>query len=277
MAIPRILHQIYLKGWDSLPEETKESIRALRARNPGWEYRFYDAETAEAYIGEKFGSDVLRLYRRIDPAYYAARSDFLRYLVCYEAGGVYLDIKSSALRPLDEVLLADDEFLLSQWPGQRDLPLGRGWHRELLHVQGDEFAQWFVASAPGHPFLAAVLDATKDNISRYRFWKDDVGRRAVWRATGPIAYTLAIFPILAQHRHKFVKYESDLGFVYSIHDNDSVHRSRYGQHYWTLSRPLIETSRFETSMCEFWMGWARWKLHAAGKRLGLVREKPRGQ
>ena len=41
----------------------------LKARNPGWEYRFYDHAAALAYIGEHMGGDALRLCERVEPRF----------------------------------------------------------------------------------------------------------------------------------------------------------------------------------------------------------------
>jgi mannosyltransferase OCH1-like enzyme len=115
-SVPRIIHQVMMQGWDALPPEVAEGIAALRARNPGWEYRFYDAAAVEEFIERVYGTAMLRIYRSIDPVYHAPRSDLFRHLVCHAEGGVYFDIKSTALRPLDEVIRPDDAYILSQRP-----------------------------------------------------------------------------------------------------------------------------------------------------------------
>lgn len=133
-GIPRKLHHIFLEGWSALPRPFAENIAALRARNPGWQPRFWDAPTGEAFIAEVYGAEVLALYRRVDPRYYAARGDLLRYLVVHAEGGVYLDVKSSVTPPIDTILKPDDAFLLSQKAGNRDLPAEKGWIPELRPV-----------------------------------------------------------------------------------------------------------------------------------------------
>ena len=64
-----------------------------------------DADINE-YIGRAYGERLLGEFNRISPSYGATRADFFRYLLLYREGGVYLDIKSSMERPLDEVLQA---------------------------------------------------------------------------------------------------------------------------------------------------------------------------
>src|SRR4051812_16885289 len=67
-AIPRIIHQTY-RSLDALPASIRDSIAALRGRNPGWEYRFYDDEAMVRFIRDEYGLRVLSYFNRIDPRY----------------------------------------------------------------------------------------------------------------------------------------------------------------------------------------------------------------
>jgi len=253
-GIPRIIHQIFFAGQAAQPQDVQDSIAAMRAANPGWDYRFYDAPAAERFIAETYGPDMLAAYLSIDPVYYAARSDLLRYLLCYAQGGVYLDTKSAATRPLDDVLCRDDTFLISQWQELRDLPAGQSNHPETQHIAGCEYVNWFLVSAPGHPFLHAVIKAVLSNIATYNPFSDGIGRKGVLRMTGPIAYTLAIHSIRAAHPHRYVKFESDIGFEYSIYGNPFSHRVQFGPHYSLATQPIIIGSPAQRAATRLWYG-----------------------
>jgi inositol phosphorylceramide mannosyltransferase catalytic subunit len=253
-GIPRIIHQIFFPGQAAQPQGVRDSIAAIRAANPGWDYRFYDAPAAERFIAESYGAAILAAYLSIDPVYYAARSDLLRYLLCYAQGGVYLDTKSVATLPLDDVLRDDDSFLISQWKELRDLPVGQSNHPETQHIAGCEYVNWFLVSAPGHPFLHAVIEAVLSNIAAYNPLSDGVGREGVLRLTGPIAYTLAIHPIRSAHPHRYVKFEADIGFEYSIYGNPFNHRVQFGPHYSLATQPIIIGSPALRSATQVWYG-----------------------
>jgi hypothetical protein len=131
---------------------------------------------------------------------------------------VYLDIKSAATRPLDAVLQPNERFIIAQWPnGPTAKFQGAGWHEETQHIRDGEFQQWFVVAAPGHPFLKAVIENVLRNLTVYNPALHGVGKRGVMRVTGPIAYTLAIEPLLERYPHRRVDAERDLGFEYSIY------------------------------------------------------------
>lgn len=266
MSIPRIIHQFFGRGWDAVPHEAQEEISALRLRNPGWEYRFYDASNAERFILERYGKTMLNIYLSIDSGYAAARADLFRYLVCYSEGGLYLDVKSAAAKPLDSVFSADTQFVLSQW-GET--------HPEIAHVEGGEYAQWFIASAPGHPFLSTTIEKTVANIQDYNPFRDGNGRFGVLSLTGPIAYTLAIHPILDKHPHEYRDIKDDLGFVYSIYGDGTTHRTKLGNHYSRARRSIIRNKKPRTLAYNFWQVRIRplrnlvvWKFHGAMRRIG---------
>ncbi len=151
-------------------------------------------------------------------------------------------MKCSASRPLSEVLRPEDSFVLSHWnngPGE----LFRGWgiHPELKSLPRGEFQNWFIACAPKHPFLRAVIGRVMDNILRYDPARIGVGKRATLLTTGPIAYTQAIFPIKSKWPHRVADAVRDLGFVYSIFESEGAraHESRFKGHYATQKGPLV--------------------------------------
>lgn len=236
--IPRILHQIYLNG--ALPPVLASNVKSLLERNPRWEHRLYDSGCADRFIAEHYCERIRRAYEKIDHRYGAARADLLRHLIIYRCGGVYCDIKSTFELPLEDTIKPDDSYLLAQWRNSRGEPNeGFGLHHDLSHIPGGEFLTYFIVAEQKHPFTAAVIERIVENIEHYRPWSA-VGRTGVLRTTGPIAYTLAIHPILEQHNHRFVT-EQDLGAKPSIGEGYD-HSTVFGRHYSRLSLPVIRLS-----------------------------------
>jgi hypothetical protein len=227
--IPRIIHQTY--PGTNLPEALRENVADLVCANSDWDHRLYDDRAIERFISDHYPKEILSAYLRIKPEYGAARADLFRYLVIYRLGGVYLDIKSRFVRPIDEVVGGDEGIILSHWrnaDGQTHQ--GFGLHRELVDVAGGEFQQWHVIAAAGHPFLRAVIVRVLSNLDRYSPWTFGVGRIGVFRLTGPIAYTLAIHPLLGTAPAKVLSDETCLSLEYSI-TGDYVHRDAFQRHY----------------------------------------------
>lgn len=242
-VVPRLLHQTY--PVKSLPPEIRQNIDKIRQMNPGWEYRLYDDDDIVTFISQNYHPRVLEYYLRINPDYGAARADLFRYLLLYKRGGMYLDIKGSLARPLDEALRLDDVFLLSHWrnqPGEEYEGWGI-WPDIPARLPG-EFQQWYLVAPPGHPFLRAVLERVLHNIASYNPWVHGTGRLGVLRVTGPIAYTLALLPHLDEHRHRIVDCERDLGFQYSIYRQSGhrAHEALFRSHYSQLDDPVVRLS-----------------------------------
>jgi len=235
--IPCIIHQTF--PTKSLPWELQQNADKLRALNQGWEYRLYDDEDVLEFIKNNYDPNVLNYFQRINPAYGAAKADLFRYLLMYKCGGVYLDIKSSARKPFDNVFKYGDRYLLSVW-NKYDDGLFEGWgqHPELRHIEYGEFQQWFIACSPGHPFLKAVINTVLRNINLYNPIFHGVGKDGVLRLTGPISYTLAIESLLKKYKYRLVDSYSELGLEYSIYFEKS-HKFIFDQHYSTLKDSII--------------------------------------
>jgi hypothetical protein len=236
-TIPKVIYQVYTNP--ALTPVLEDNIRSIKALNPGWEHRLFGEADIEDFIRTAYGDAVLDYYYRINPEYLIARIDLFKYLLMYKQGGVYLDIKSSTEKPLDEVLRADDVFLLSRWPASRPQYQGWGKHRKLKRVGGHEFQQWHIIAAPGHPFLRAVVEAIFDNIERYNPVLHNTGKAGVVRLTGPVVYTLAIAPLLQKHRHRVVTSHEDLSLSYSVFERrGGSHRTMFKVYYSKLKDPI---------------------------------------
>lgn len=259
-AIPRIIHQTMTSR--DLPDIFTDNISKIKEMNQGWRHIFYDGEDRERFIGEHYGNKILAYYRRIDPRYGAARADLFRYLLMYKIGGVYFDIKSTTVRPLDEVIRPDDLYILSHWRNQAGEARAEwGMHDALKETGRGEYQQWHIVCAPGHPFLRAVIERVLRNIDAYRPWRERLGQHATVRVTGPIPYTKAIHPIRALHPHRLVEDESEIGLEYSILPGFD-HTRLFASHYVYLERPMIATRGVAWCGTQFYLA-ARWARNKA--------------
>jgi mannosyltransferase OCH1-like enzyme len=244
-TIPRLLHQTY--PTKDLPASLADNFRRLTALNPGWQHQLFAHDDIVVFIEKHYGPRILQYYDRIDSKYGAARADLFRYLLMYQIGGVYLDIKSSLTRPLDEVLSSSDSYVLSQWS---DRYPGSGRHAGLEHIPGGEFQQWHIVCVPGHPYLKAVIDNVLRNIDCYNPCWHSAGKWGVINLTGPIAYTRAIYPILQRHAHRIADFERDLGFIYTIFDEptkwkNNTHKTMFKWHYADMTHSIIRLRVFK--------------------------------
>lgn len=245
VRIPRVVHQTYFTK--QLPLEIQENIIALKQINPDWEFRLYDDKDIEQYIHQHYPS-LMSTFKKISPAYGVAKADLFRYLVIYNEGGVYLDIKSSVQQPLNTIIQDDDEYLLCHWqnsPGQ--IHQGIGFHRCIANPRG-EFQQWHVIARSGHPFLKAVIENVCHNIHHYNPFLHDTGGWGVVNLTGPIAYTLAIEPHLQKYSCRIADTNAEFGLIYSIYetkDFNHKHHKQLKKHYTECTESIVQLPLFQ--------------------------------
>ena len=116
---------------------------------------------------------------------------------------------------------------------------GRGLYKELAHIPGGEFEVWHVISARGNPCIKAAIEKIISNIYNYTPNKFGVGFWGALRTAGPIAYTLAVAPLLKTHKHRFVDIERDMKFRWTIYSDRYEHRKHSEIHYSKLTEPVI--------------------------------------
>jgi hypothetical protein len=240
--IPRHIYQC-VADKRRLAEPYAENIARLRGANPGYTHELFDDADILQFIRDELGPHHVDRFRRINDGYGAAKADFFRYLMIYKHGGIYLDIKSTADRPFDDLLSPDDQYILCQWLNDDPTHPCYKWGRfRDLRVPGGEYQQWHVMAVPGHPYLAAVITRMLMEMDNYAPWRQGYGHAGVVRTTGPVMYTRAIHPILNDYPHRLEHDERTIGLRYTIfarvHDHRAVDRES-AAHYIANPLPVL--------------------------------------
>ena len=247
MKIPRIIHQTVDNLQQVLPEY-ENNRQEMSKLNPLWKVKLYTSDDREDFIRSAYGNEILDAYLSIDHRYGAARADFFRYLVVLDLGGLYLDIKATATKPLDTVIYKEDTFIAAQWPtcidGVDMSSVGR--HKELSFR---EYQNWFLLSAPKHVILERVVEEILRNIKSYNPFINGVGKLGVLRTTGPIAYSKVVHKNLKVSGVRVATNE-ELGLKPTVHriidDQTPFPNKQSTPHYSSLRVPIISSSKFST-------------------------------
>lgn len=258
-----------------LPHDIEQNIEHLKRLNPEYEYHLFDDEDIKAFILEHYGEVIWGYYQRIAPIYGAARADFFRYLLVYQLGGVYLDIKSSLDKPLKEVLRVEDKFILTHWDNRSGEQYeGIGIYSELGSLPRGEYIQWSIASVAGHPFLRAVILQMLRNIDEYTPFRHGAGLWGVLRTTGPVMYTKvieAMRPTLVEGQdYRLLDKPQEIGLRYSIYDTAGVygHKKALKANYNKAYTPIIVTpDRPIYAKCAKYYLFARLAIRVLGDKL----------
>jgi mannosyltransferase OCH1-like enzyme len=101
---PKIIWQTHNYTIQELPEHLKKASATWKNLNPEWDHRYVD-HIERAEMIKKY-SDLFDMYKNTHPQYQA---DLWRYVVTYQFGGVYADMDSVCIKPLDYLLDSIDE------------------------------------------------------------------------------------------------------------------------------------------------------------------------
>jgi hypothetical protein len=186
--VPRIIHQTYFES--ITPEKYPNISRLMESfKQSGWEYRFYTDDMSLRFLSTHFPSEVREAYEALQPGAFkvsvrttiesfedkythiqlqanpknilSLQADLFRYCVLLIYGGVYADIDIMLESNLDRVVSPDVGFMIPQ-----DEP-GELLDRRMCLWNG------LIAVAPGHPFLAKVIETVVNNV-RNRFTSVDI-------------------------------------------------------------------------------------------------------
>lgn len=120
----------------------------------------------------------------------SSRPNFVPICLSGRLGGIYLDIKSKIRVPriFGNIIQPEDEAVLDIRLEDKE-PYRIRWHYGI-------YEQWFLAYAPGHPYLKITIDLIVKSINE-RVQIRSAGRagkfkHSIMRLTGPDAYSAAI-------------------------------------------------------------------------------------
>jgi len=146
---PKIIWMYWSQGIASLTGFRRLCVHSWRLWNPGWRLLLLDRETVATYVGP---AELPDFFDELEPG---MQADALRLALLARYGGVYTDVATLCLRPLDEWV----------WSEVAEGPSPRGMGAFYLACFGMEpgvsreyVENWFLAARRGNPFMRAWRD-----------------------------------------------------------------------------------------------------------------------
>lgn len=171
MTIPKIIFQTCSFKKDQIPDYIKVNVDTWIDKNPTWEYRYYDDDDCSTFVKEYF-PDLYKMFSSIKVPF--ARADFWRFLALYEFGGVYADIDTFCVNPLDDWLDINKDFISAE-----NYIIGLGYNIE----------DWFFANSTKNIVSKNIVDYMINRIKNSH--NDDNYYVSPWH-TNPYMFTEAI-------------------------------------------------------------------------------------
>ncbi|KAL9599288.1 MAG: hypothetical protein Q9219_003915 [cf. Caloplaca sp. 3 TL-2023] len=170
--------------------------------NPAHQHTLLDDRTGREIIQEHYGDDpnVLNTYLQLNST--ILRADYLRYLVLAAEGGIYSDLDTNAVKPIDEWY--DDSSkrpvraLVGMEYDQLDNPkLTEGMYLPL------QFCQWTLAISAHHPLMISMVNSVTDSLQRLARSRGvsmpdlEPTNEDVLLTTGPVMWSQTVFSYLS--------------------------------------------------------------------------------
>jgi mannosyltransferase OCH1-like enzyme len=205
-VLPKKIHQIWMGG--QLPDVFLKYTQTWKELNPDWEYKLWlDKDVKDIDIPDR---DLFNSIRRPEQ-----RSDFLRYHVLNQFGGIYADTDFRCLKSLNSLSYVD--FLIG-----------------IGYPQNVELYIGLIGSIPNHPILQKIINDM--TVIRHGGWQD------VFETTGTYFFTRKFFEVVTGYQKGIVPLPTD--YLYPF-PNQAGHERRdgdeyikpcsYAIHYWAVS------------------------------------------
>ncbi|WP_342071538.1 glycosyltransferase [Yoonia algicola] len=161
--IPKIIHQTWRDHNLPGPKAWAES---WKRQNPDWEYRFWTDDDLLALVQTHY-PELEKLFQSYPRP--VQRADMARYLILHHHGGVYADIDTECMAPLD-VIADETRIVFATEPFEHEFQAHRLGMDNMLF-------NGVMASPKGHPFWLHVCDAMV---------RCQHGKALVLETTGPL-------------------------------------------------------------------------------------------
>lgn len=144
---------------------TDRLVTSIKTQNPGYEYKFWNRRKVEELFKNPDFNKYYQLYQSM--RFHIEKCDYVRYLILYLFGGIYVDLDFHSQTSFDSIL-SREIALTEDPPSMVFLP----WKGEKAVFNG------FLASKPKHHFWINLLDYILYTYSP---------NKTVFDNTGPIA------------------------------------------------------------------------------------------
>jgi hypothetical protein len=98
--IPKIIFQTHEYKYKDLPNYLRQISLSWQNLNPGWEYIYHDKDEREKFVLIN-SPELHKIYKKVTKPHQA---DIWRYLILFINGGVYADMDSFCVTPMDYIL-----------------------------------------------------------------------------------------------------------------------------------------------------------------------------
>lgn len=149
MAIPKLIHYIWLQGAKNVPEKFHANIQATVNLNPDWNILIWDENSIREEL-KKIGGQYLQKFDSFKILH--QKVDFGRYAILYSRGGISVDIDAKAVKPFSQIpYINEKDFIVGYSSLDSVESKMQGYSKRIINNAT-------IISSQYNPILKEVLD-----------------------------------------------------------------------------------------------------------------------
>jgi hypothetical protein len=168
--IPKIIHNIWIEGYENLPNEYKVTYANIKKINPEWEFMIWDDEMIKKIL-KKYPSLYNMYiksnnYTEIDNN--KIKSDIARYIIMKEYGGLYFDIDFNCTSCFDELFLNENKKDKEAKNTIYIATSNTNFWNYIIPFQKAKYCSCFMAMDKNHPIWDSVIQKLKQATTKFQ-------------------------------------------------------------------------------------------------------------
>lgn len=108
--ISKTIWQTYETPIDQLPSKAQESLQTWKNLNPDWSHGYMSGDDREDFFRTEFGGEVFDTYMKYPMG--VMKAGLWRFAILYKNGGVYADLDTECVNPIDTWLDQQYDMIL---------------------------------------------------------------------------------------------------------------------------------------------------------------------
>jgi hypothetical protein len=237
--IPKIIHNIWIQGYENLPNENKVTYANIKKLNPEWDFMIWDDEMIKKML-KKYPS-IYNIY--IKTSNYTEidnntiKSDIARYIIMKEYGGLYFDIDFNCTSSFDELFLNENN-------DNNDNNETNGTKKNTIYIASSNANLWsyinpfqktkycscFMAMDKNHPIWETVIQKLKNATTKFQIREAlDISLQESENERVP---KTKAFPIILLNKVN--------GNYYQCVDNDTICYTQSSSSSWYPVTPILK-------------------------------------
>lgn len=152
ITIPKVVISTY-HDKHKIPKKVYDNIQKYASN---YKYIIFDDNDIIRFLMNHYPIDVLETFKKLKGPH---KADLFRYCYLYKYGGIYLDIKTNLIKPLDTVFNKDNVNMYT-----------------VLSIHSNTIYQGIIATTPKHPLFKELIDFMvniKKPVTKYLIFTRD--------------------------------------------------------------------------------------------------------